>query len=176
MTTLLHAPPVVDLDDYLDALESVDLTTATPMSASSTETGLPLDEYLLDQSSWYRHQDNDVCTLAACAIERIARSVRFHRCQSVAELLAVSPLFKRVNLDQIETPGDRPMSWLAEGLDREVEGYLLHEGSAARLIAWALLDVAEDADFFHADTLQQFELAQAAWEQAQADFADELSF
>jgi len=166
----------IDLPDYLEALESVDLTAATPMSVSSVDAGLPLDEYLIAQSSWYRSQGNDVCTLAACAIERIARSVRFHRVSSVAELLAVSPLFKCVNLDHIETPDDRPMSWMAEGLDRECEGYLLHEGTAARLIAWALLDVAEDADFFHADTLHQFEMSKAAWEMAQLDYAMECEF
>ena len=182
MSTLLHVFAPVQLDEYLTMLEAVDLTVGTPMSATSDDAGLPLDEYLLAQASWYRAMEqmadeaNDVCTLAACTIERIARSVRFHGVRSVTELLAASPLYRNADLDQIETPGERPLSWLAEGLDRECEGYLLHDGSAARLIAWALLDAAEDADFFHADTVDQLRSAQAAWEAACEADADELGF
>lgn len=176
MSTLLHPLALVQIPEYLEALASVDLTVATPMSTSSADTGLPLDEYLLSQASWYRHQDNDTSNLAAATIEQLARSVRFHRATSVSELIAVSPLYRSADLDTIETPDDRPMSWLAEGLDRECEGYLRHDGSAARLIAWALLSAAEDADFYHADTLDQYRSAEAAWEAACEADADELEF
>lgn len=180
MSTLLTAPPDVYLDPvlYEELLDQVDLSPVTP--AGNVADGVPLDEWLIAQSGWWRarHQvdGHDYLIMVADAIDRIARGVRFHKARSVAELLALSPHFRRANLDIIETPAERHLSQLAGDLDSAVEDYLLEPGIAARLVAWTVLGLAEEADFLHADSLRDYVEAKAAFELAQMEAADAVAF
>lgn len=183
MTTLLIPPPAVHLDSiaYEEAIDAIDLSPVNPAGdPADREEGVPLDEWLIGQRAFwlycFEERGHDYLLLVANTIERIAKSVRFHRCKSVAELLQRSPVYHQADLDRIETPADRPLSPLASALDSAVEDYLVETGIAARLVAWAILGVAEEADYFHADTLEQFTDSKAAWEMAQLDAAEELAF
>lgn len=180
VSTLLTAPPDVYLDPVLydELLDAIDLSPVNP--AGDVADGVPLDEWLIAQAGWWRarHQTDghDYLLMVADAIDRIARGVRFHRARSVSELLALSPHYRRCDLDQIETPAERHLSALAGDLDSAVEDYLVEPGIAARLVAWTLLGLAEEADLLHADSLRDYVEAKAAFEMAQLEMAEAVAF
>jgi hypothetical protein len=182
MTSLLCDPAGVELSAYLDALDGVDLVELRAAAASATPAaeGVALDVWFILEANWWRARrvgpDEGYMVLVACELETLARSARFHGARSVAELVERSPKYRRFNAAHVKTPARRPLSLLASALDSAVEDYLQEGGAAALLAAWSILGVAEEADFYHADTVEDFTLAQAACDLDELEEAAAVAF
>jgi hypothetical protein len=125
---------------------------------------LPLLDWVRAEAAFYRGDPQDGSALIAAWIDRAAGSIQFWKCQSVRELIEQSPRFRRCDLAAtIELP---PRSGrLATSIDEEVAGYLSgNPGDARRLLAWWLAELSGEADYYRADTEEQFHAARAAEE------------
>lgn len=178
----LQGSPVAagEADEVLDDVNLFAVHAAPERPDGEPLDGVPLDEWLISQAAWWRSKlesedAQESMLLVAGAIETAAQACRFHRCASVSELVSRSARYRRCGLDAIATPDSRPRSTLAAELDSAVEDYLVsarpgeEPGIASRLLAWAILDVANEAEYFMADSVDEYTEAKAAYESAMVD-------
>ena len=131
---------------------------------------LPLVEWIEAEASWYDQCEQEGSELIAAAIRRIRYSATAYEARTPSELIARSPHFARAGLETVATPAERH-SFLADLIDREVEGYLLENSELARLVAWQLLQLADEAEHYVAHSEHEF---LAARQQAEAEAYDAM--
>lgn len=130
---------------------------------NATEPSLPLADWLRAEASWYARDDGPVSDLVAEYLGRLAASAEFHRARSVGELVAVEPTLSHVRLDRA-APTFAVFSPVALDLVVEAAGYLRAGcGDAAWLVAWALIDAADRAEDFRAETVVDYWAKLAKW-------------
>lgn len=159
--------------DWIPAGAEPSLDTLYVPARGNPAEELPLAEWVAIQAAWYDQCHAEGSELVASAIRRIGHAAEMHRCSTVAEVVARSPLFQGARLDDLATPDDRPGSFLAELIDAEVDGYLRLGGDLARLVAWTLLRLAEEAEHYQADTEREFIEGRREAEAEAADSVDD---
>lgn len=129
-----------------------------------------LVEWLRNEAAWYRQDEGAVSELVADRIEQLALSAEQTRSSTTDELVRRSCLLRRYRrLDQAEVDEqladhDRRESFVASLIDCEAAGYLRPDQQpAGPLVAWCLYQLAEDAEYFGAQTVAEYLDSEAAF-------------
>lgn len=117
--------------------------------------GLPLSDWYAAEAAWYSQLETETAELVASVLTDLAESATGLHAATPRELIGRSATYGRAVLEGLEVPRER-RSRLAELLEVDAADYLLLATDAARLAAWAILEVSDAAHALGARNAWEF--------------------